>query len=256
MGLMVLEVFLQAAVLCTILFVVAKHEADYSFQKVAMVVAGIVLGNMIIQGVLHERIPARLEWLVAVPCVAFTAFMIMTFCWINIWKSLLVVLVFVGFQFLAHLGIEALKRHYGPSEEQAVAIQKKQAEIAETQQQIVAMMEEQAARPVEKPPKEPAKEPAKKAAKKAAPVPQAPAEDEAGWKEAEKRLKIAGISSRQGQRIALVNNGVVAENDTVRVRHDDKIYTWRAVSIGDDGVRWKRLTARPVKTPAPRTSRR
>ena len=36
---MIGDVFLNAAILCAILYLVAKHEADYIFAKVAMVTA-------------------------------------------------------------------------------------------------------------------------------------------------------------------------------------------------------------------------
>ncbi len=41
--LMLIEIFVNAAVLRLILFLIAKHEADYSFSKVAMTTAGIGL---------------------------------------------------------------------------------------------------------------------------------------------------------------------------------------------------------------------
>ena len=255
-SLMVLEIFLQAAVLCTILYAVAKYEADYSFQKVAMVAAGIALGNMLIQALLHEHLPVKLRPFLVIPCIAFTAFMIMTFCWINVWKSLLVVVVFVGFQLLGHLGIEVLKKRYGPSEEHAEAVKKKQEEVAETQQAIMDMMEEQAkqmARSVPPPAPAAAASPAVAKVKAPKPVPAAKpvAENQAGdekeWLEVRKKLRVTGISSSGGKQVALVNNGMVAENDVVRIRHNDRIYSWRAVAVTRDGVEWKRLRASPVK---------
>ena len=251
---MILEVLLQAAVLCGILYAVARYEADYSFQKVAMVAAGIALGNMVIEALLHGYVRPDLRWLLIFPCVAFTSFMIMTFCWINVWKSLLVVVLFVAFQLLMQLGLAMLTNHYAPSaDERNAAIQKKKDESVETQKQIVEMMAGQtpsASVPV--PPKATAKSVPKttrRAAtvKEKAAAPEKSLADKAGWVAAEKRLKVAGISSAGGQKVALVNNNAVTENGMVRVTHNNKVYRWRAVSITKDGVEWKRVDVSAVK---------
>lgn len=253
LGPMILEVFIQAAVLCTILYVVARYEADYSFQKVAMVAAGIGLGNMLIQSLLQPHVPVGLQSLLVIPCIIFTAFMIMTFCWINVWKSVLVVLVFVGFQLLSHLGMQVLMKRFGSSDAQAAAVEKKQQEVAEMQEQIVAMIENPAAPAPAVPP------PAPTVAPEPAPVPESdkpvapgPAVNDVGWDAAEKMLKVAGVSKRHGEVIALVNNSVVLQNGVIRVTYNGMIYSWRAAAISSDGVRWERLKARPVSKPAPR----
>jgi len=84
---LLIETFVKAFVLLILVYVVARGEADYDFRKVAMVTAGIVLGCVVIEGLLFSRIGL----FVLLPMAAFIVFMVMKFCWVRFWKSLLII---------------------------------------------------------------------------------------------------------------------------------------------------------------------
>ncbi len=94
MFMLVGEIAIQALVLCAIMYFVARHEADYSFDKVFMVAAGIALGWAALTFLLFDRI----GFLIVIPIFAFMAYMLVKFCWVSVPKSLLITLIFVIFQ--------------------------------------------------------------------------------------------------------------------------------------------------------------
>ena len=85
------ELFIKAFLLCILLYIVARDEADFEFRKVTMVTAGIVLGTVIIDATLTRFIGL----LTLIPIAAFVVFMIMQFCWVRFWRSLLVAIPFL-----------------------------------------------------------------------------------------------------------------------------------------------------------------
>lgn len=96
MGGMVGQIVIQALILRGLLLLVARHEADTSFAKVAMVAAGISLGTLVISMFTMQYGP-----LVTIPAqIAFMAAVLMTFCWISIAKSLIVVTIYAACHFL------------------------------------------------------------------------------------------------------------------------------------------------------------
>ncbi|MCK5849773.1 MAG: hypothetical protein KAH23_02565 [Kiritimatiellae bacterium] len=265
MYLMIVQVFMQAAVLCGILYVVAKYEADYSFQKVAMVAAGITLGNMLITALLREHIKDDLRWILVFPCIAFTAVMIMSFCWISLWKSVLVVVIFVLFQTGTDVvKLMVMKRLSNSINAPAdAAIQKKANDIEELRKEMLATMgphNTQKPRAPNKPanysPTQPVTnvinkqaEPKTKVIKKKK-IEVNPRPDSANWDQAKKRLRVAGISQQRNKFVALVNNKVVVKDSIIRVTHKDMIYQWQITAITKTDVTWKQLSARPVKKPS------
>jgi len=104
------DIFVNAAVLCLILYLVAKNEADYSFAKVAMVTAVIGLGSFLIQLFLLEKI----GWLTIIPVFALATAMVMIFCWVRFWKTILVVVLFCLFHVGIKIGIEDIQRRLFP----------------------------------------------------------------------------------------------------------------------------------------------
>ncbi|MBT3191771.1 MAG: hypothetical protein HN341_04385 [Verrucomicrobia bacterium] len=104
LGFMLGDIFVSAAILCVILHLVAKHESDYSFAKVAMVTAAISLGGFLIQVFLFERI----GWFTIGLVFVLAMFMIMTFCWVRFWKALLIVTLFCLFHTGIRVGIKGI----------------------------------------------------------------------------------------------------------------------------------------------------
>ena len=85
------EVFIKAFLLCILLYIVARDEADFDFRKVTMVTAAIVLGAVILDAILTRYIGL----FTLIPITAFVVFMVMQFCWVRFWRSLLVAIPFL-----------------------------------------------------------------------------------------------------------------------------------------------------------------
>jgi|GEM_PF-2917727 len=85
------EVFIKAFLLCILLYIVARDEADFEFRKVTMVTAGIVLGAVILDATLTRYIGL----FTLIPISALIIFMVMQFCWVRFWRSLLVAVPFL-----------------------------------------------------------------------------------------------------------------------------------------------------------------
>ena len=95
-GGMFLQILIQAVILRMILILIAKHEADTSFPKAAMVAAGISVGVFVI-GIMTQKFGV----FVTIPAqIAFMAMVLMTFCWISLAKSIIVVLIYSAVHFL------------------------------------------------------------------------------------------------------------------------------------------------------------
>lgn len=88
---LLIEVFIKAFLLLILLYIVARDEADFEFRKVTMVTAGIVLGAVILDATLTRMIGL----LTLIPIAAFIVFMVMQFCWVRFWRSLLVAIPFL-----------------------------------------------------------------------------------------------------------------------------------------------------------------
>lgn len=89
---MLAEVFVKAAVLCLLLYLFARGEADFNFRKVSMVTAGLTLGSLLLEGLLKDHLGV----FVLLPIVILTVLILMQFCWVTWWQALLVALPFVG----------------------------------------------------------------------------------------------------------------------------------------------------------------
>ncbi len=231
---MVGQVIVQAAILCLILYVVAKHEADYSFPKVAMVTAGTTVGSFFIQILLHDHIGG---W-TAIPVIGFIAFMLMTFCWISFWKSLIVVAVYVGvhmgFSLLAAMLLASLLG--GGTFQEPTEMEEAYDELARTLEEV--------------PPSEvPAEQPE---ATKPAVLPgrlfgrHKPASESPDWNAARARVRVGGTMKRGGNRGAIINGKVVMSGEIVTVEHEGYLYRWRLDSIKDGMADLKQVRVEPV----------
>jgi hypothetical protein len=94
MELMIGEIFLKALVLCGILFLVARREADFEFSKLVLVTCGITLGSFAMEAFLAPALAdympffasATITFLLA---ATFMTFMVVRFCWVRLWKGIL-----------------------------------------------------------------------------------------------------------------------------------------------------------------------
>ncbi len=129
-----------------------------------------------------------------------------------------------------------------------VSVEVPPAEITQPAPDPVAAPPAEAAPPVElrdpfwpvgyKPPP-----PKSKTAKKVdeAPKPAAPVEIPPKWDEARKQVNVKGIMKRAGGYMAVINNQVCSENDTISTTYDGRKYVWRIGTITEKGVTFERL---------------
>lgn len=102
----IIKVLVNAAVLCLILYIVAKNEDDYSFSKAAIIVVGIVLGSFLIHTFL------KLGWYNLIINYAFSAMIIYAFGWFDIRKSIVVILIFCTAQLGVTVGGKYIKENF------------------------------------------------------------------------------------------------------------------------------------------------
>lgn len=146
MDMMIVEIFLKAFVLCGLLYIVARNEADFEFAKVAMVTAGISLGTFFLDFLLQPRIGI----LSLIPSFAFVMFMVMKFCWAPFWKAFLVTFLYLLFNIILAVGLLLLMGKMAESQGETVT-SKHEADLHEARQ----MVREMYGMPAEAPPPKP-----------------------------------------------------------------------------------------------------
>jgi len=241
------QIFLEAGVLCLLLYLVARHEADYSFQKVAMVTAGITVGSLLLEGLLSEHIGN----FTVLPVLGFVIVMLMTFCWVSFSKSIIVVVVFCCFHVGLAMGVSALQAYFqekvaaqSPVTEEDFELAKQFLEEVGNTHAAQAKGEAEARRKAQREAAEEgravaASRPREPATRRAASTP--PAEpssaDAVAWAEAKAALKVGGVMGSQGGGyLAMVDGKPTEIGDTVSVRHAGKIFRWRVRKITRDGL--------------------
>jgi len=216
--LMLAETFLNAAILCTILYVVAKHEADFSFAKVAMVVAGIQLASFLAQVFLNT-----VAWFTLLISFVFTLLFVQKFCWLSFKKTLVVVLIFCVFQAGTKVGFNAIAAQFTPQ-----PVQPPDSELGE----VVKMINAQVADAGDTRPKKP--------------LVKESGTDTAQWKEARQALKIGGVMlNADGSYVAIVNGDIVEVGDPVKLEHGKLRYRWKVTTISRHDVDLEPLDVQP-----------
>ena len=254
--LMLAQIFVQAFILCTILYVVARHEADYSFSKVAMVSAGITLGSTVIEALVTKYLGP----FTILPVLAFVAFMIMTFCWTSLRKSILVVVIYSLAHVAFAVGVAAVASHFFPKpdmDQTSCGTTEEQVEIlrmigfnigddgtSSTQTQETTIAE---TTPVQVETNGLAQEPMEQTNAASSTVDSTEPE----WARAEKTFLIGGImTDKDGRYVALVNGKLVEEGDTISVVYEDMTYRWNVRAVSRKGLSVTPLSRRPIATSA------
>ncbi len=273
------ELFINAFLLLILLYIVARDEADFEFRKVMMVTAGIVLGTVILDGVLTRYIGA----FALIPIIAFVVFMVMKFCWVRFWRSLLIVIPFLilnssisnsvdSFQENANFAIARGMQGQVTDEDMQIALsmfqdggntnnfflsaQTEKPEVRKSADQILVkkFMEWIT---LKKNPFNQAN--IVKIKEQASTVLKTPFIEERedipdydtatepaphDWQEAEKKIKLKGVMvGTDGVRVALVNNQLVREGEFIRIEHKKMIYRWRAGGIRENKISWEPVEA-------------
>lgn len=260
LGFSVGKVFFDALILCGLLYLIARHDADIDVQKMAMVVAGTALGNILLYVMISDRLPPGVVvWVMPLIEVLFSAFMIMTFCWVSFWKSLLVAVLFgclhVGFGLFVNYG---LRKAMGGSQAAPTLMERQERDLQEAKDEMERMFKAQQI----------AMQAQLGAATGAVPVAVGAATNVAGtatngavasatgivagaataatnlpvppavdWEAARKRVRIGGVSGRPGAYVALVNQRVVETGGVVSVSYEGRTYRWTVAEITRGNVR-------------------
>jgi hypothetical protein len=243
--LMIIEILVDTAMLTLILFPVARHEADYSFGKVAMVTAAIGLGSFLVQVFLFDMI----SWFTLIPVFLFSGIMIKAFCRLNWRKTFLVIAVFTVFQVGSKHGMAVISSHIAPPEmppsqtEQALEVGKDMGMLATParpgpipiQTRGEKKKEKQKTEEAEKRPSKFKKMFSKKTGKKI----DGGAD---GWEAARKALIHGGsMLNDHGQYVAIVNGEIVEVGDIVSHKIRSKKYRWKVSYISKHNVSFEQL---------------
>ncbi|MFH0879837.1 MAG: hypothetical protein V2A34_09005 [Lentisphaerota bacterium] len=275
---MLFDIFVNAFVLCGILFLVARHEADFEFAKVAMVSAFISLGNILLPGLLFlslqqlglQGMPAFGIWVAGslLMITAFFIFMIMKFCWVSFPKALLVLVLFMAF-YSAYAYVNTLVQGQEdnslimathsmlgvetPDEKEADNDLLKQIKdiLGDTTNSVT---------PIDKASQEPSPPPTpselppataspnpdvgKKAEAVLTKIHNQPVQADAmttAWKESMKLIKVTGTMNRQtGEPPYYVVNGrLIYAGESIVVTYKGKRYRWRLEEASTNGLKWR-----------------
>jgi hypothetical protein len=261
------DTFLNAFVLCGLLFLVARHEADFEFRKVAIVSAFISLGNTLLPGLLFLCLMDRglspeiafLIWLVGslLLIMAFFVFMIMKFCWVTFPKALLIMILFIAFSAAFNLARTLI----GMSQDGGVVSNARMLLGAETAEPETPMDPEtaQLLKDLEAAADSMAEgefiatngmndagEPtfAERPAEEPVPDVQVPVvtvgQIDESWAESKKLIKVSGsMANADGRSAVIVNDRIVHPGDTISVLYKNKSYIWRLNEDTSKGFVWQ-----------------
>ena len=256
MELMLAETFLKAIVLSLLLYAIARHEADYSFQTTAIVVAALTLGGLLLEAFLKSWIGP----FSALPVLALVIVVVKRFCWVPLPKAILVGVLFSIFSFLLALGIAEFQKRTvkavdeamgGPMQsrqkdmKEAIQFQKEVLQLLVPTATVAAVTAAPPARPVATSVVVLAAAPVvtQVATSAVSQVPAPPVAVQAlspEWMAAATNLQVGGImTDAQGKHVAIVNGKEVEAGDIVTVRQGAKLYRWRVGSVTHDGVQWE-----------------
>jgi len=276
MELMIAEILIKAAVLAGILYFIAKDEADFDFQKVAMVVAGITLGTFCIDtvflfsmfGLFAEESPflgliLRIGLRFAANFV-FVLIMIVKFCWVSVKKGILATILFFVFNSILVFGVQftmaALSRSVDEAGGSLMDRQMSETlEAAQMAKEMLGFSSDELSRqaevegrqyadgvalgPVDGPLAAPGEE---------APEPEEPEfsvfkmettdkkdDRPRGLRGSTDELMVSAVFFRDGRKFAVVNNMIIAEGDVVEYLSGKTTNRLRIAEVRQEGVIWE-----------------
>lgn len=275
MELMVGEIFLKALVLCGILFFIARHEADFEFRKLVLVTCGITLGNFALEAFLAPALAEFMPFLASTAvtfllAIAFVTFMLVRFCWVRLWKGIVVTIIFMAFSvglsmagaMLAAKLNQSIEEAGGPVMEQnnkeALAMFQEMVEQSSSEMMRQATVESgmpmpdltnanvqappHAVPPQETPVELPRQEPVEPSPPEQ-PLDELPAFARTPeWQAAQAKIKVSAVLvERDGSNTAIVNGEVLGIGDVLTVEVKRKLYRFRMAEITTDWVAWDPL---------------
>lgn len=247
MEILAAKIFIEAAILCGLLRLIAKHEADCSYTKVVIVSAVMTTVNFFLLAILLPKI----GFFVIIPIALFVSFMISTFCWVSKGKSIIIVTIYLAF----HLGLTALVAFLDKKaneDMQNVMDQPAQRSMNETINVLEGFYGEgagDALMPDNTPMLDPAKpeteapKPEQPPAKKAEPTPKVIEKGGDEWAEAKYMLSIGSTMRAGNKSLVSINGKFIETGEEVRVEYNEKIFVWRL-----KGIKGREVDLTPVRT--------
>jgi len=269
MELMIGEIILKALVLCGILFLVARREADFEFSKLVLVTCGITLGSFALEAFLVPALASYMPFFASVAmtfllAASFVTFMVVRFCWVRLWKGILVTILFMGFSVgLSVAGMivmakinQSVEKAGGSVMEQnnKEAIQMFQEMLAVSSSQMMGQAMAEGVKPIpylahadaegplplpamstqEKPVEPPPLE---------RPIDELPAFARTPeWQAAQAKIKVSAVLvERDGRNTAIVNGEVLGIGDILTVEVKRKLYRFKMAELTTDWVAWDPL---------------
>jgi hypothetical protein len=249
---MIVGLTVQALLTCLVLYVAARHEADYDFQKVLVVTAGLAVVNVVLDYALKPQIGL----FYIIPCLAITVWVFHDACWLPWPRAFLCTFLLAGLNAMAALGIGFVAGKLLPKNASHVTLMEQhEADLREAKQAMEdAYRDQQDVQAVEMPgPATPPPATTNAPAAVAPPpatvtpppatvvappppitTPSAPVEE---WSAARAKLRVGGrIRGRNGAPVALINGEVCAIGDPISATHNGRRYTWRVAAITDKAV--------------------
>jgi hypothetical protein len=255
------QIFLRAFILCGLIYAFARHEGDYNFQKVAMLVGLIVVVEVMLQMTIGEKVG---EW-VAIPLMVIVVWLLMKICWLSLKKALVITAAFglcnLGLN-LIHLAIFGGELQKDPVQEE---LDNRYAQALEIVDDLVGeeggagtgMPVEAGSEAEAMPP--PARQPAPAATEANTNVIMRRVvsmrySDEGGyagwyvtnlvavpinWEMARSKIKVTARMKKNNKAAVMVNNQVLVVGGTMSVEHDGLMYRWKLAGFTQDRADWE-----------------
>jgi hypothetical protein len=240
---MIAEILLKAAALSAILWLVARHEADFGFGKAAMVVAVMGLGSFFNT---HLLAPKFGSWAMPVGLAVdliLVIVMIRAFCWVSPGKALLSAALFMGVNVCIALGIAALVARInepaqGFMEKRAQRDARIAGEIMETIEQAYPSGGGLPPAPLPPPQDTP----------RSARTPRAGSPDSQPWARARKQLNITRIVvDKSGTHWVSIDGNMKRKGDTASTDYAGWTYRWTITLLTDKSIKLAPLDRRPTQ---------
>ena len=272
MELLIGGIFLKAVVLCGILFLVARREADFEFNKLVLVSCGITLVSFALEAFLEPALANYMPFFVSAAvtlllALAFMTFMIVRFCWVRLWKGILVTILFMLFSiglsvaeaFIAEKINQSVDKAGGSMMEQnnQEAVQMFQEMMAMSSSQMMEQAKAEGVKPMPVPdltnanaqgalpppaalPKGEVVEPPPVAPAPEQPLDELPAFARTPeWQAAQAKIKVSAVLvERDGSNTAIVNGEVLGIGDILTVEVKKKLYRFKMAELTTDWVAW------------------
>lgn len=128
-GLMI-QVAIEALVLCGLLYLIARHEADFNFGKLFVVSAVIVFVALMFEVWMKPKI----GWFVLLFDAGFVLFMLTQYCWVSVPKGLIVTVIFMLVQVVFAMVFLHYKAQLDKDAEKSMAlVNERQKDMIEAQ---------------------------------------------------------------------------------------------------------------------------